>query len=346
MQAIKFRAEHSIRRDSLPIDQLTFSALLAAFQELFGRPLRQHEILRYLDDQSEWIDISSDRELREAIRLNNHGTLEIMSLDRDMIPHNTDTREHLINKDKRSNWRKPFDHHPSRREEVHRFEESTAKPSEHSSHDRRFHGPFRHPASCNNCSAKIVGDRHKCNDCLDYNLCDACIDNDVHPGHTFTTLARSYRRWHHHRPSRVESTQHVVNDTAASPSPHVNPSPHNSTPHTHNNQHTEQTERTHNQVEDGTLKTQEPSLEQERAATHTSEGITSQQQCHNTSVSTLTNSGLNASMIIGALQTLAAEGFRDKAKNVGLLMTFGGNVEQVREKLVDEQLEELGLLVC
>jgi len=319
MQALKFRARDSIRRDSLPAEQLSYNVLLATFQELYGHPLHHHETLRYLDDQSEWIDISSDRELREALRLNHNKVLELMTVQNDHTTQfhqkwreGADRRQDSLN-ERRHGWRRPFENHANRRERVHRQENDNAKATEHP-FDRRFNGPFRHPANCDNCHTQIVGDRYKCNDCLDYDLCINCIgfSSGIHPGHTFTTLQRSYRRWHHRQTDRSETKLDATDaeqprhtDTTTCRQKDAAPIENK------DEEDTRQNKPQHEQAEPR----QEESKQQPEPVKST----------------------LNASIITSALQTLAAMGFQDKAKNVGLLMTCGGNLEQVTAKLLDEQ---------
>jgi len=47
-----------------------------------------------------------------------------------------------------------------------------------------------HPATCDGCGARVKGIRYKCNNCLDYDLCQACKDKNIHSDHTFTALLR------------------------------------------------------------------------------------------------------------------------------------------------------------
>jgi len=47
-----------------------------------------------------------------------------------------------------------------------------------------------HPATCDGCGSRIKGIRHKCNDCLDYDLCQACKEKNIHSEHSFTALLR------------------------------------------------------------------------------------------------------------------------------------------------------------
>lgn len=50
--------------------------------------------------------------------------------------------------------------------------------------------PFRHRALCDGCDKRIVGDRHKCLACPDFDYCSACIktSHQTHPGHGFVPV--------------------------------------------------------------------------------------------------------------------------------------------------------------
>jgi len=57
-------------------------------------------------------------------------------------------------------------------------------------------GPLVHPAFCDCCQQKIVGNRHKCETCPDYDLCDTCLkinqDKPFH-AHSFKLInSREY----------------------------------------------------------------------------------------------------------------------------------------------------------
>ncbi|GAA6062717.1 hypothetical protein JCM10212_002268 [Sporobolomyces blumeae] len=50
--------------------------------------------------------------------------------------------------------------------------------------------PVSHRATCDSCQKKIIGVRHKCTDCPDYDLCEECFPTacDVHPSHRFVAI--------------------------------------------------------------------------------------------------------------------------------------------------------------
>jgi len=47
-----------------------------------------------------------------------------------------------------------------------------------------------HPATCDGCHQRIKGLRYKCDNCIDYDLCQSCKDKNIHKEHSFTTLSR------------------------------------------------------------------------------------------------------------------------------------------------------------
>lgn len=160
MQAIKFRAAHQVRRDSIPVHDLTLDSLRQLFTDLFSIPSTVH--FRYLDDQQEWVDLSTERELTEALRIVQGRMLEIKA------------REQFCQR---------------RRGAV----DMGVGPIPPFRHFVRKHEAYVHPAICDGCDNNIVGIRHKCNECPDYDLCSNCIDQSttIHPDHTFQALERT-----------------------------------------------------------------------------------------------------------------------------------------------------------
>lgn len=300
MQALKFRVGQTIRRDSVPTEQLTFASLLTVFQELFGRPLH-NETLRYRDDESEWIDISTDRELKEALRLTKDKALELTTArtpfrDAYFKPNSGSRRD-------TGSWGFKSEEFPHRRERHNR-------PHKEPSFDlSNRQNRFRHHAICDNCNTQIFGIRHKCNECLDYDLCSDCIDKSdkVHPGHTYTALARSYARWHHRRPARLDTKEEVKEE----PTVVANTDISRATEECRNQENEEQQEVA--QVEFQVLSVVPPAPAAQPAA-----------------------QPLTTQIIREALHTLAAMGFEDKQKNVGLILAFGGDLDKVLEQLLTE----------
>jgi hypothetical protein len=66
-----------------------------------------------------------------------------------------------------------------------------------------------HPATCDNCHERIVGIRHKCKQCADYDLCDGCMQKSsanvgsIHTAeHIFERIDRP--RWNHVRRAPIQ----------------------------------------------------------------------------------------------------------------------------------------------
>jgi len=263
--------------------------------------------------------VSSDRELREAIRLNKDKTLELMTVRTPfMFPPQQPsfTREKTNNFWGRS-WRRNQDE--SSRHEESKNEEIPKLVNDNNFIGRRFCRPFRHPAICDNCKDQIIGERHKCNECLDYDLCQTCIDksNTVHPGHTFTFLSRSYPRWHHRHPER-DSNKNQEEKVEEKQEPIIERQPsievETAEPAVIQPEITqiEEIEELKNEENERTVEKDEPAA------------------------SPVQNHPLQGSVIMEAMHALASMGFQDKQKNVRLYLACGGDLQEVMNKLLDE----------
>ncbi|CAF4571213.1 unnamed protein product, partial [Rotaria magnacalcarata] len=42
--------------------------------------------------------------------------------------------------------------------------------------------------ACDGCQGSVVGNRYKCMECPDYDLCQACMDKNLHPEHNMAKL--------------------------------------------------------------------------------------------------------------------------------------------------------------
>jgi len=307
MQALKFRVGQTIRRDSIQIDKISFAALLTVFQELFNRPLH-NETLRYRDDESEWIDISSDRELREALRLNKDKTLNLTTVRN--FSRDTNVASNSGSARGRGSWGFRNEEHAPRAEpRQHRQHREDSSSGHFNRHNR-----FRHHAICDNCNTQIVGTRHKCNECLDYDLCSACIDNSeiVHPGHTYTALPRSFPRWHHRRPERQEAKEEDKQEELPVQA----------------------------QTDDNIPAATQVNVDQQENNENIEQNV-AQQEPQNSSEeppappAAAAAPPLNGKIILEALQCLASMGFDDKQKNVRLILAHAGDMELILDELIE-----------
>ncbi|PRP85063.1 hypothetical protein PROFUN_07247 [Planoprotostelium fungivorum] len=390
MQAIKFRQGPQVRRDSLDTSKLTYASLLEAFSQLYGNPIPEGHSLRYRDEV-ELVDISSDRELREALRINKDRVLEFVVTPnhfghqhfgqfggwRGPHPHRGGHRHHHRHEGQQQHHRGPFVHgpinpRPQEEEEApfhhpaicdacnnhivgirhkcnvcvdydlcancigdaedkhpgHAFTEMKRSPVPwgrfHRCHkpqpsDNQQPMPFRHPAKCDDCNKDIIGVRHKCNDCPDYDLCDTCFERSsiIHPDHTFNRLERSYMRWHHHgrRCGRQQQQPSQEDQKEVQPEPTL--------PATEIDQEIDQVQ---------------PEIEVaatiEEAAPVTEEKEV-EPQVHDAKEDEPVQAAPKPG-IVGAIQVLESMGFTDKPKNVRLLLQCNGDIDSVLEILLSE----------
>lgn len=178
--------------------------------------------------------------------------------------------------------------------------------------------PFRHPAKCDDCNKDIIGVRHKCNDCPDYDLCDTCFERSsvIHPDHTFNRLERSYMRWHHHgRRCGRQQQQLSQEEKEVQPEPAV--------PATEIDQEIDQVQPA---VEPAAP--EEPtSIDEEKEA---------EPQVHEEAKEEEPVQAAPKPGIVGAIQVLESMGFTDKPKNVRLLLQCNGDIDSVLEVLLSE----------
>jgi len=219
MQSIKFRCGSEIRRDTLPISQLTFTSLLDDFHELFGCPVTHHRV-RYRDDQGELVDLSSDRELKEALRLTSNKLLELnfgthydhpksnMNPKRRhsaILPGTTadgqdDTAHQFVRPPQyshASSERRPHPKPPQRQ----RTEQRERQPlTSATSHDRGAD----HNNTCSQCHLETAGPRQRCIP-SGIDLCNTCHSLPLRDHYSQVhQFERPPRRWHHgpHPPRR------------------------------------------------------------------------------------------------------------------------------------------------
>eukprot|EP01117_Protostelium_nocturnum_P019241 TRINITY_DN8295_c0_g1_i1.p1 TRINITY_DN8295_c0_g1~~TRINITY_DN8295_c0_g1_i1.p1 ORF type:complete len:276 (+),score=96.85 TRINITY_DN8295_c0_g1_i1:130-957(+) len=168
MISIKANFERQLRRTSVNQEDFTFSGLVQVLSKLFNREIAGKTI-KYLDDEREFVDISSDSELQEAIRIAGTNPLRIF----------------ISNSSEPSSPPKIHQNH-KRTPSSFWFDQCSLKEAR-----------FEHPAVCDACNSGIAGIRYKCQNCPDFDLCDSCINNkeQVHdPNHSYTALERSFTR--------------------------------------------------------------------------------------------------------------------------------------------------------
>eukprot|EP01117_Protostelium_nocturnum_P010880 TRINITY_DN3926_c0_g1_i2.p2 TRINITY_DN3926_c0_g1~~TRINITY_DN3926_c0_g1_i2.p2 ORF type:complete len:294 (+),score=106.39 TRINITY_DN3926_c0_g1_i2:63-944(+) len=176
MIAIKANFERQVRRTSVDNQDLTFNKLTEALSKLFNGPISvEQSLIKYLDDEEELVDISSDVELKEAVRISNGNALRLF----------ISTKPQQRPQHCRRNPNNLFWFQNCRPQHQHQQAAEPEKSQE-----------FVHPAVCDSCDNTIKGIRNKCKECPDYDLCNTCIvkKDQVHDSnHTFTPLERSSR---------------------------------------------------------------------------------------------------------------------------------------------------------
>jgi len=74
----------------------------------------------------------------------------------------------------------------------------TEKPDPSGAQPGRQRGPRVHRGVvCDGCQGPVVGTRYKCDVCPDFDLCEGCKGNGLHPEHSMTTIERPECRWKH-----------------------------------------------------------------------------------------------------------------------------------------------------
>jgi hypothetical protein len=171
--------------------------------------------LKYRDNENDFITVSSDSELRESIQQSNGTSIKFVVVlagqqQQQHTPSTPSTRvvhaaicdschERIVGIRHKCEQCADYDLcercertnvNGSIHNEQHSFRRIES-PNDHSAHHhhRRCGGraPFWfaqhhqqlndvvHPATCDNCHERIVGIRHKCKQCADYDLCDECM---------------------------------------------------------------------------------------------------------------------------------------------------------------------------
>eukprot|EP01117_Protostelium_nocturnum_P002243 TRINITY_DN1288_c0_g2_i1.p1 TRINITY_DN1288_c0_g2~~TRINITY_DN1288_c0_g2_i1.p1 ORF type:complete len:384 (-),score=101.73 TRINITY_DN1288_c0_g2_i1:130-1281(-) len=234
MISIKVRHMGQMRRASFPTKDATYAQLVSTLSTLFTLPVESHSIC-YRDEEEDWIRLSSDSELKEAIRINGPDQVLHLVIRPKGRNAQAESGENAENPQTHPGWwnranmrRGPFVHLPPNgapgpvpvpAPERHRrgpFPLPHVRPpfcrtgrlgpffpqpsiTDHPSFNQRplppVDLPFHHPATCDSCYKHIVGIRHKCDECPNYDLCQDCIsgkDKFHEPSHTFKSMDKSF----------------------------------------------------------------------------------------------------------------------------------------------------------
>jgi len=218
MFAIKFQHEDDIRR--ITVQQcLPIKDLIELVRSLFRENLPQPFVLKYKDDEGDFVTITSDRELEEAFRLFKDvgilrlyvhkidaptkvstPTLEAPISGLATEQQKTSPLDNIVNtfvpyveameNELSEAWPKIEKQcnelYPKIADQLRDFGETALdtiaqvfEPKKEECKARKEEEIF-HPAVCDNCQQRIKGLRWKCLKCPDYDLCTACKQNNVH----------------------------------------------------------------------------------------------------------------------------------------------------------------------
>jgi len=173
--------------------------------------------LKYKDDEGDLITVSTDRELEEAFtfhktqstvrftvvaeakkpEVNNNNSQEaVIELDlENILPIIQNLIETFAPRFGGNHWggrgwrggRCPFQQNP--------FQQPQQQPQQQQQ-NCAFPSNAHVGVTCDGCgTSPIVGIRHKCNTCPDYDLCEQCDKKEVHREHTFTKISEPIRYW-------------------------------------------------------------------------------------------------------------------------------------------------------
>ncbi|CAG8762235.1 10729_t:CDS:1, partial [Cetraspora pellucida] len=169
--------------------------------------------IRYTDDKKDIIAIDNDFDLREAIKhIKSHSKEDSrfvvrLILEVTSFPTNQEhpNLSNYSNSDTNPSIAQNFVTQPnnmtevSKSKSIHRHDDNHAflsiphPPTSYESTNSGKLGRNYHNAMCDYCKSVIVGIRHKCINCPDFDLCNACaaLAPTQHPGHTFIPIHRT-----------------------------------------------------------------------------------------------------------------------------------------------------------
>lgn len=229
MFVIKFQHEDDIRR--ITVEQfLPIKELIELVRALFRENLPQPFVLKYKDDEGDFVTITSDRELEEAFRLfKDAGIIRLhvckteapvlcapplepvppvpaehskKNSPLDTIVNTFGPYVEAMENELSETWpkiEKQYNElYPKIADQLRDLGETAldtlAQVFEPKKEEcKRQEADVVHPAVCDNCQERIKGLRWKCLVCPDYDLCTACKQKNVHslPDHKFLKLERA-----------------------------------------------------------------------------------------------------------------------------------------------------------
>jgi len=168
-------------------------------KSLFENALPQTYLLKYKDDEGDFITVSSDRELTEAFRL---------AKEQDILRFSISSQQQQPPQNSSGNSNQPtsfFDileklvgDNSFIRDLLNNLEiEVKSFPDFSKDYSSEKQEDVLHNAYCDGCNVQIKGIRYKCKSCLDYDLCEKCFNvGGVHvpAEHQFDKILRPIAR--------------------------------------------------------------------------------------------------------------------------------------------------------
>jgi len=198
---VKLQCNNDIRRVTVN-EQLTFKGLTDLAKSLFGSSLNGAVTFKYKDDEGDQVTITSDRELEEAFRLVNEQQILRITI----FPAETKPEKCCKGKSSCSSQEEVpfFDlleklvlNNPFIRDLINNIEvEVKSVPSDCEGWKNLFgQSGVVHNAMCDSCNVQIRGNRFKCLNCPNYDLCESCTRKEgVHaPDHKFQKITQPQR---------------------------------------------------------------------------------------------------------------------------------------------------------
>ncbi|CAG8792118.1 29648_t:CDS:1, partial [Racocetra persica] len=162
--------------------------------------------IHYTDEKKDAIAIDNDFDLREAIKhIKSHSKEDsrlVIRLILEVASFSTNQEfpnlSNYSNPDTNPSVAQNFVTQPSNMTEVSKYKSTHRHDDNHAFlsilHPRTsYKSTNYHNAICDYCESVIVGSRHKCINCPDFDLCNNCIAlaPTQHPGHTFIPIHRT-----------------------------------------------------------------------------------------------------------------------------------------------------------
>jgi len=219
MLVIKLQHNQDIRRVTIE-KVVPLAELIDLAKSLFRDTLPPSFLLKYKDDEGDFITVASDRELEEAFRLfKEQGILRIVIQEvkknepKPKVPQSVPQQQKEQKQEKspldefveavspyfetiETQFRDVFpkiegqvqEFLPNLEAMLPKLEEKFKEAEEKFKEAFSPENQVVHPAICDKCNQRIVGIRWKCQTCADFDLCNVCRQLKVHNEHEFSRV--------------------------------------------------------------------------------------------------------------------------------------------------------------